>query len=229
LQQVDVRQIKLRNRGWSGYSFSLRLASVIGPSRSVAEARRMRQWTSYCGDDFTIALKNLYAVCAKMQIRRFNYLLLLAFVGVTLSACSNDNSHTTAITKIAPPPHQTLIVVSKPAPKSSGPIAVDPPADHTKPLLSFNLQKGRTFRVGEEVPIEFSVQNAKLKSEGGEFRVRYIVDDDEVEWLDTTDPIWLTGWIPGKHTIRIELIGPDGWPYKNGNANIVTREINVMP
>jgi hypothetical protein len=45
--------------------------------------------------------------------------------------------------------------------------------------------------------------------------------------LDNADSFWLAGWIPGKHTIRIELIGPNGWPYKNGNANIVTKEITI--
>lgn len=79
--------------------------------------------------------------------------------------------------------------------------------------------------MGEEVPIEFSVLNAKLKADGGEFRVRYIIDDDEMQWLDSAQPFWLSGWTIGKHTVRVELIGPDGWPYKNGNANIVTREI----
>jgi hypothetical protein len=95
-------------------------------------------------------------------------------------------------------------------------------------LLIFDLENGSTFHVGVDVPIDFCVTNAKLKGDGGEFRVRYIVDDDEMKWLDTANPISLRGWIPGKHTIRMELIGPDGWPYKNGNANIVTREITVV-
>lgn len=102
---------------------------------------------------------------------------------------------------------------------------VDPSADPQKPLLVFNLENGKTFRTGEEVPIDFSVLNAKLKAEGGEYRVRYIVDDDDMKWLDKVEPFWLAGWTMGKHTIRIELIGADGWPYKNGNANIVTKEI----
>jgi hypothetical protein len=32
----------------------------------------------------------------------------------------------------------------------------------------------------------------------------------------------------GKHTVRLELIGPDGWPFRNGDANIITREISVV-
>jgi hypothetical protein len=82
--------------------------------------------------------------------------------------------------------------------------------------------------MGEEVPIDFSILNAKLKGDGGDYRMRYIVDDDDMKWVDKAEPFWLAGWIPGQHTIRMELIGPDGWPYKNGSANIVTKEISVV-
>ncbi len=159
------------------------------------------------------------------RLHLFTALLIL----VVFSACANnDNSHTTATTYVSPPPVQVLTVVRKAvAPPSITKQQLDPTADPTKPLLVFHLENGKKFRVGEEVPIEFSVQNAKLKGDGGEFRVRYITDDDEMKWLDTIESFWLTGWTPGKHTIRIELIGPDHWPYKNGNANIVTREITV--
>ena len=97
-----------------------------------------------------------------------------------------------------------------------------------EPLLIFNLPNGKNFREGEEVMIDFSLANAKLKGDGGEFRVRYIVDDDEMKWIDRWEQIGLSGWTPGKHTIRLELIGPDGWPYRNEDYNVVTREIRVI-
>jgi len=100
--------------------------------------------------------------------------------------------------------------------------------DPAKPLLIFNLPNGKTFREGEEVAIDFSLANAKLKGDGGEYRIRYIVDDDDMKWIDRWEQIVLTGWIAGKHTIRLELIGPDGWPYRNGDYNIVTREITIV-
>jgi len=157
-------------------------------------------------------------------------LLITVLVGIALSCCAvNDNAHTTATTYITPPPRQVLTVVSKPVPRPAQPQSFDPTADMKKPLLVFRLENGKTFHVGEEVPIDFSVMNVNLKGDGGEFRVRYIVDDDDMKWLDKPDPFWLRGWVPGKHTIRVELIGSDGWPYRNGNANIVTREIIVAP
>ena len=156
-------------------------------------------------------------------------LLTIALGLLTLSACSNnEHAHTTVVTQIPPPPHQLLTEVSRTPSVSNKPQTDDPTVDSKKPLLVLYLENGISFHVGEDVPIDFSVMNAKLKGEGGEFRVRYIVDDDEMKWLDTAKPISLRGWIAGKHTIRMELIGPDGWPYKNGNANIVTKEISVV-
>ena len=152
-------------------------------------------------------------------------IILIGISSLLLSACSNnDNSHTTATANVAPPPHQVLTVIHKQGTAARSAASVDPSADQKRPLLIFHLDDGKTFRLGDVVPVEFSVLNAKLKGEGGEFRVRYITDDDEMLWLDTTESFSLAGWTPGKHKIRIELIGPDGWPYKNGNANIATRE-----
>jgi hypothetical protein len=49
-----------------------------------------------------------------------------------------------------------------------------------------------------------------------------------MQWIDASEQVVLAGWTPGKHTIRLELVGPDGWPYKNGDHNIVTREFTVL-
>ena len=99
--------------------------------------------------------------------------------------------------------------------------------DPKKPLLVFNLPNNKTFREGEPVVLDFSLANVKLKGDGGDYRVRYIVDDEEMQWIDAHEQLVLTGWTLGKHTIRIELIGPDGWPYRNGDYNVVTRELTV--
>ena len=154
-----------------------------------------------------------------------------------LACSSNDNAHTTATTLVQPPPRQVLTVVGGnpyarvlPSPcetesptKPAECVGVDP----KKPLLVFDLPNLKSFRLGEVVSINFSVRNAKLRANGGDFRVRYIIDDEDAQWIDSDQPFGLSGWVPGKHTIRLELIGADGWPYRNGNQNIVTRELSV--
>ena len=155
---------------------------------------------------------------------------LITLIALVSVACSvNENAHTTATTFVPPPPRQMLHVETRAA--SEVPAKPDDPklkVDPAKPLLIFNLPDGKTFREGEAVVIDFSLANAKLKGDGGDYRVRYIVDDEEMQWIDAHEQMVLTGWTPGKHTIRIELVGPDGWPYRNGDYNVVTRELTVV-
>jgi hypothetical protein len=100
--------------------------------------------------------------------------------------------------------------------------------DTAKPLLTFALPGGMNLTPDVSLVIDFYLSNAKLKGDGGEYRVRYIIDDDDPQWIDKWEPVWLAGWIEGKHTVRLELIGPDGWPFLNGGYNIITREISVV-
>ena len=156
---------------------------------------------------------------------------LLWTIALVSFGCSgnNENAHTTATTFVSPPQRQVLRVEARSAPHVVA--KPDDPklqVDIQKPLLIFNFPNGKTFREGEEVVIDFSLANAQLKGDGGEYRVRYIVDDEGMQWIDRWEQIALTGWIPGKHTIRLELIGPDGWPFRNGDYNIVTRELTVV-
>ncbi len=161
-------------------------------------------------------------------MNRLLFITLMALVSVACSG-SSDNAHTTATTIVQPPPRQVLRVETRAANQVEA--KPDDPklkVDQKKPLLVFNLPNGRTFREGEPVVIDFSLANAKLKGDGGEYRVRYIVDDEEMQWVDKHEQLVLTGWTPGKHTIRIELVGPDGWPYRNRDYNVVTRELMVV-
>lgn len=160
-----------------------------------------------------------------------NRLLIIALVALAASACTgkNENSHTTATTYVPPPPRQVLQAVSQPSKQI--PAKPDDPkkqVDPSKALMIFNFVDKTEFRGDSPVVIDFSLANAKLKGDGGEYRVRYIVDDEEMKWIDRWEQIVLTGWTAGKHTIRLELIGPDGWPYKNGDYNIETRELTVI-
>lgn len=75
--------------------------------------------------------------------------------------------------------------------------------------------------------IDFWLSNARLKDDGGAQRVRYIIDDDEPRYADKWQPVWLSGWISGKHSVRLELLGADQWPIQNGDFNVTTRELFV--
>lgn len=163
-----------------------------------------------------------------MNVSKKGLCLLVVFLACTACVGNRDASHTTATTVVPPPPRQVLQAETRPAAQSPAKPGLKIQADPSKPLMLFNLPDGKTFREGEEVVIDFWLWNAKMKGDGGDFRVRYIVDDDDMKWLDRREQVALTGWLPGKHTIRLELIGPDGWPYRNGDYNIVTREIMVM-
>jgi hypothetical protein len=145
--------------------------------------------------------------------------LMAAFL---LSACSgnNDNAHTTATTIVSPPPRQVLRVELRPGPQEPADEADDPKT----PLLLLNIPQ-TTIRENEELVVNFVLGNAKLKGDGGEYRIRYMVDDGDMQWIDRWEQLALSGWLPGKHILRVELIGPDGWPYGN---NTVIREITVI-
>jgi hypothetical protein len=180
------------------------------------------------------------ATCNNETGPKFTLIALVFWLSATLVfqlACSsNENAHTTATTIVPPPPRQVLTEVpGNPYPVAQFSPCIEKPAppecvgvDPKKPLLFFTLN-GTTFHVGELVQIFFAVHNAELRFNGGDFRIRYIIDDEDPKWVDIPREFALKGWVPGKHTIRFELIGPDGWPYRNGNQNIVTREITVEP
>ena len=100
--------------------------------------------------------------------------------------------------------------------------------DPTKPLLTYSRPKGEYK--GEDanpIMIDFWLTNAKLKGDGGEYRIRYFVNDDEARFIEKKDPIWLSGWINGKHTVRLELLDKDDRPVDNGGYNTTTRTITV--
>lgn len=101
--------------------------------------------------------------------------------------------------------------------------------DSAKPLLTYSRPKGEYKDAdADPIMIDFWLTGAKLKGDGGEHRVRYIVDDNEPKFIDKWEPIWLSGWINGKHTVRLELLDKDGKPVDNGGYNTTSREITVI-
>ncbi len=100
--------------------------------------------------------------------------------------------------------------------------------DPAKPLLTYSRPKGEYKGAdADPIMIDFWLSNAKLKGDGGEYRVRYIIDDDEPRFIDKWEPIWLSGWLSGKHSVRLELLDKDGKPVENGGYNTTTRQITV--
>ena len=101
--------------------------------------------------------------------------------------------------------------------------------DATKPLLTYSRPKGEYKGAdADPIMIDFWLVNAKLKGDGGEYRIRYIIDDDEPRFIDKWEPIWLSGWLSGKHSVRLELLGKDEMPVENGGYNTTAREITVV-
>ena len=101
--------------------------------------------------------------------------------------------------------------------------------DASKPLLTYSRPKGEyKGQDAEAIMIDFWLSNVKLKGDGGEYRVRYIIDDDDPRYIDNWEPIWLTGWTNGKHLVRLELLDKDQRPVENGGYNTTTREITVV-
>jgi hypothetical protein len=100
--------------------------------------------------------------------------------------------------------------------------------DAKKPLLTYSRPKGEYK--GDDtnaIMIDFWLSNAKLQGDGGEYRVRYSVDGGEAKFLDKWEPIWLSGWTGGKHSIKLELVDKNGATVDNGGYNTTTRDITV--
>jgi len=100
--------------------------------------------------------------------------------------------------------------------------------DPAKPLLTYSRPKGEyKGEDADPIMIDFWLLNGKLQGDGGEYRVRYSIDDGEAKFLDKWEPIWLTGWINGKHRVKLELVDKAGNVVDNGGYNSTTREITI--
>lgn len=135
----------------------------------------------------------------------------------TTKPATTSNGNTVANANTAPTPEGKEMKESKAG-------TVDP----KKPLLTYSRPKGEYK--GEDINaimIDFWLANAKLKDDGGEYRVRYSVDGGEAKFIDKWAPIWLTGWTAGKHTVKLELVDGTGNVVDNGGYNSTTREITI--
>ena len=100
--------------------------------------------------------------------------------------------------------------------------------DPAKPLLTYSRPKGEYKGAdADPIMIDFWLLNARLLDDGGDYRVRYSIDGGAEKFLDKWEPIWLSGWINGKHSLKFELIDKDGNVVDNGGYNSTTREITI--
>jgi hypothetical protein len=100
--------------------------------------------------------------------------------------------------------------------------------DRAKPLLTYSRPKGEYKGAdADPIMIDFWLLNAKLQGDGGDYRVRYSIDGGAAKFLDRWEPIWLSGWTNGKHSVKLELIDKDGNVVENGGYNSTTREITI--
>lgn len=143
--------------------------------------------------------------------------------GDASKATTTNTGQTMASNKATPTPATVTREGKDVAASSAGAV------DSTKPLLTYSRPKGEyKDQDANAIMIDFWLTNAKLKGDGGEYRVRYIIDDDDPKYIDKWEPIWLSGWTSGKHIVRLELLDKDQRPVDNGGYNTTTREITVV-
>jgi len=101
-------------------------------------------------------------------------------------------------------------------------------ADAKKPLLTYSRPKGENKGAdADPIMIDFWLTNAKLQGDGGEYRVRYSIDNGEAKFIEKWEPVWLSGWTNGTHSVKLELIDKSGNVVENGGYNSTAREITV--
>jgi hypothetical protein len=100
--------------------------------------------------------------------------------------------------------------------------------DSKKPLLTYSRPKGEYKGAdADAIMIDFWLANGKLTGDGGEYRVRWSVDGGEAKYIDKWEPIWLKGFVSGKHTVKLELVDKNGAGVDNGGYNSTSREITI--
>ena len=101
--------------------------------------------------------------------------------------------------------------------------------DMSKPLLTYSRPKGEyKGEDADAIMVDFWLTNAKLTGDGGQYKVRYTVDNNEPKFIEKWQPIWLKGFAAGTHKVKLELVDASGNLIENGGYNSTTREITVV-
>lgn len=99
------------------------------------------------------------------------------------------------------------------------------PIDLSKPYLTYNEPSDQLHLVeGQPVLLDFLLNHTDLTSDG--YRVRLSVDGHNVTTISSWQPYYIYGLKKGGHTVRLELLDPNG-KVAPGSYNDVRREIEV--
>lgn len=85
--------------------------------------------------------------------------------------------------------------------------AKTPPIDLSKPFLTYNQPDG-SYTFGKPILLDFVLTNAQLSSDG--YKVRLTIDNSDKRILTSWVPYYIYGLKKGSHTIKLELLDPQG-------------------
>jgi hypothetical protein len=79
--------------------------------------------------------------------------------------------------------------------------------DLSKPYLTYNQPDGE-YKVGMPILVDFMLTNAQLSNDG--YKVRLTIDGSDKRILTDWVPYYVYGLKKGSHTIKLELLDPQG-------------------
>jgi len=99
------------------------------------------------------------------------------------------------------------------------------PIDLTQPYLTYSRPKGDYSGAGaKQVMTDFYVSNCELGE--GKYSAKITVDDTTSTVTKKWSPVLIHNLVPGKHTVKVTLIAPNGKPVE-GIWNQTQRVINI--
>ncbi len=97
--------------------------------------------------------------------------------------------------------------------------------DLSQPYLTYNEPSNQLYLTeGGPILLDFFISNCELTKDG--YKVRLTIDKKATKNLHDWQPYYIYGLDEGQHTVRLELLGPDGLLVK-GPFNDVEQTITV--
>jgi hypothetical protein len=97
--------------------------------------------------------------------------------------------------------------------------------DLSAPLLTYNEPQGAIpYEKGKPILLDFYVTNCELSKDG--YKVKVTLDKTITRQLTEWTPYFIYNLMPGKHTVNLQLLDPEG-KVVPGSYNNITREFTV--